>query len=119
MKRIYIAGPYTAPTRAGIEANIERARDAGIMFARAGFAPLIPHCNTAGWEHLTDMDYDTFLEIDLAWLGAADAIYFQGDWRHSQGCSTEIMTARAMNIPMFWEHAHTPDDVRKELENKR
>lgn len=112
MKRIYIAGPYTAKTREEIEQNIDRARAAGIMFARAGFAPLIPHCNTAGWERLTDMAYDTFLEIDLAWIGATDAIYFQGNYQNSYGCSVEMQTAAAMGIPVFYEGVHTPDDVR-------
>jgi nucleoside 2-deoxyribosyltransferase len=116
MKRIYIAGPYTAKTQEEIAANIDRAREAGIMFARAGFAPLIPHCNTAGWDCIVGLSYDVFLAIDLAWMGAADAIYFQGDYMNSHGCAVEMRTAAAMGIPVFYEGIHTPEDIKKALE---
>src|SRR5688572_14477432 len=41
--RIYVAGPYTAPTPAAVEANVARAIDAGLALARAGHEPFIPH----------------------------------------------------------------------------
>ena len=44
---IYVAGPYRAPTAWQREQNIHRAREVGVMLARAGAYPVIPHANTA------------------------------------------------------------------------
>ncbi len=47
VRRIYIAGKFSAPTREGVELNIARAIDAGILVCSLGFAPVIPHANTS------------------------------------------------------------------------
>lgn len=44
---VYIAGPYTAPTRDGIARNIRRAVALGRYAAHLGHTPLVPHAQ--GW----------------------------------------------------------------------
>ena len=48
MPVVYIAGPYRAKSRAGVELNIQSARAMGLQTVRKGWSPLIPHANTGG-----------------------------------------------------------------------
>lgn len=59
MKLIYVAGPYTAPTRDGVEANIAAAERVGIVIAKLGGMPVIPHANTAHpeFEHIGTSEF--------------------------------------------------------------
>src|SRR5687767_6886277 len=43
---VYVAGSFSAPTRAGVEANIHAAALRGLEVAKLGACPMIPHCNT-------------------------------------------------------------------------
>lgn len=101
--KIYVAGPYTAATPEKRDQNIATARAAGIKLAQMGFAPLIPHCNTALWDELnTGLSHDQYLEIDLSWLAHADAIYFLCKWVTSAGCRTEHDYAMAHGIKIIY-----------------
>jgi hypothetical protein len=44
---VYIAGPFSAPTREGVEANIAAAVQVGLDVAALGACPVVPHSNTA------------------------------------------------------------------------
>lgn len=44
---VYVAGPFSAPTRRGVDANIARAVAVGLEVAKLGFMPIMPHANTA------------------------------------------------------------------------
>jgi hypothetical protein len=40
---VFATGPYSAPTEAGIEANIRRAIDIGRRLLQKGYYPIVPH----------------------------------------------------------------------------
>lgn len=93
--RIYIAGPYSRPDPIQ---NTHRA----IVYANklwdAGYVPFIPHL-TAFWHLVTPRPYEQWLEVDLEWLHACDAVYrFPGE---SSGADAEVAAARRANIPVF------------------
>lgn len=102
-KRIYIAGPYSSNEPGGIQRNILRAEAKGIELLKLGFAPLIPHKNTAHWETLPDLDYTMFMALDLAWLAVADVVYFLSNWRDSPGAQIEMAEAQNRLVPIVVE----------------
>jgi hypothetical protein len=95
-KRVYIAGPLgRGPERS---ANVERAVAAGMDVFRAGYAPLIPHLT-----HYIDPDdshgYENWVDVDLAWVSAADAVLrLPGA---SPGADRETAHAAHIGVPVF------------------
>ncbi len=97
MKRIYIAGPYT---KGDVAVNVKRAMEAGLLIARAGHAPFIPHLYH--FAHMLDpQPYETWTEIDLAWLDACHYFFrLPGD---SAGAEIEEIRAAYLGLPIFYD----------------
>ena len=101
--RVYIAGPYSAPTPAGIKQNINNAEAAAVLLMMDGFAPFTPHLNTAGFEGYDCLEYEWFMATDLAWLPFADVVYFLSNWADSPGAVREMQRAKELGIPVVIE----------------
>lgn len=102
MSAVYVAGPYRGQTRDAVELNIAVARAVGLLAARKGWAPVVPHCNTSLYDFVTDQLTDQF------WLGATlelmrrcDAVVLVPGWQLSSGTLAEIVEARRLGIPVF------------------
>lgn len=67
---VYIAGPFSAKTRDGVDLNIRRAVDLGLSVAAAGAFPVIPHSNTAhpDFEKLQSPMNERFVTVCAACL---------------------------------------------------
>jgi len=91
---VYVSGPYTAPTPAGIAANINAARDAAEDLWRAGIAVICPHLNTAWFPEDEGIDY---VAGDLAFLSRLtpghDVIHMLPRWQDSEGACRELRFA--------------------------
>jgi hypothetical protein len=48
--RIYVAGPYTAPTPEAVQKNVDEAMAIGAALLTMGHNPLVPH-----WNHYMDL----------------------------------------------------------------
>lgn len=98
----YIAGPYRAQTRAGIELNIQAARAVGLLCCRKGWSPVVPHANTG---HLDAVDPSIGDEFWLAstkeLLRRCDAVVLVPGWEQSQGTRDEIIEAEQRGIPVY------------------
>ena len=100
--RIYIAHPYRAATRGIVELNIQAARLAGVVAAKAGWYPVMPTVNTAGFDLLLPEIRDAFwLEGTLGLLATCDAVLMAGNWVDSAGCRAEYEEAREIGIPIY------------------
>lgn len=90
---VYVAGPYSAPTREGVAANIAKAEAIGKAIIQAGYVPVIPHRITGHWE--TDPTFDHWTHDDwmqrfcLPLLDRCDAILMMPGWEHSKGSRME------------------------------
>lgn len=81
--KIYVAGPFSAPTMEGILANIDRAIKAGNDVVRKGHHPYIPHLNFYQAAHesspygtgLASQNDRRWIDVDAPWVLACDAIY--------------------------------------------
>jgi hypothetical protein len=100
---IYVAGPYTAPTDAGQQANTERAMRAGREILRRGHSPFIPHlthffdlwCEREGGQRLPPTLY---YEWDLEILRVCDALLYLAP---SKGADRELAAAEFLGLTIF------------------
>lgn len=100
---IYVAGPFTAPTEDGIEANVRAAIDAGIALVERGHWPMIPHLS-----RLVDLRYGELgrdrpdWHFWMAWTNAqllrCDALCFVGP---SPGATIERSVAIGRGMPVY------------------
>lgn len=102
MPVVYVAGPYRAATRAGIELNIQSARLTGLHCCHKGWSPLIPHANTGGLDAVAPAIPDEF------WLGATmelmrrcDAVVLCPGYGKSVGTVAEMLEAKRLGLPIF------------------
>ena len=99
MKLIYIAGAYTAPTRCGIAANVQRAREVADAVARLGAFPVTPHFFDSGIEDAGDAAfwYAGTLEV----MRRCDALIVAPGSDESKGTSVEIAVMVTLGKPVF------------------
>lgn len=99
---LYIAGPYRAPDRAAIAANIEAARRLAIHACRLGWFPICPHMNTAHMEaDLPHLDDGFWLRGTLQLMERCDAVVLAEGWERSSGTLAEIARADELRIPVY------------------
>lgn len=107
MKRIYVAGAYSAPTRDQVEDNIAHARAAAIELNRQGWAVYCPHLNTAHFEELLpELTGGDWLARCAAWLECCDAIFVLTGSEHSVGSGIEVGLAKSLGLEII--HEQTP-----------
>jgi hypothetical protein len=98
---VYVAGRFSAPTRAGVEENIRRAVELGIEVAKLGAFPVIPHSNTAHPDFETVQPYQFWIAGTLALLRACDVCIMVPGWEASSGATGEREEA-ARTMPVFY-----------------
>lgn len=100
--RIYVAGPYTAPTDKGKLENTVRAMDAGLTLYKLGHYPYVPHLS-----HWLDirarqtnvaMSWEDWMEWDEVWLESCDALLYLAS---SPGADRELAQARARSKVIY------------------
>lgn len=106
MRLVYIAGPYTAPTRCGIAANVQRAREVADRVNRAGAFAVCPHLLGDGIEDSGDAEF--WYEGTLEVMRRCDAVVLVPGWKNSSGAIKEEAEATARGMPVFspceWDH---------------
>jgi hypothetical protein len=101
IKLIYIAGPFSAKTREGVEANILRAAELGVEVAKLGACPWVPHANTAlpAYEHV--QPYEFWIEATELQRQKCDALLTLDGWETSRGARKEVNAATEQGQPVF------------------
>jgi hypothetical protein len=93
--KIYVAGPYTGSSIEKIEANVQRAIDAGIHIWKKGHFPFIPH--VLHWVDLRaaelniPMEWEDYMLWDAPWLDDCDALFLLAE---SKGALIELKRAQ-------------------------
>jgi hypothetical protein len=99
---VYCAGPFSAPTREGVEANIRKMSELGVEVAKLGACPWIPHANTALPEFEHVQPYTFWIAATLEQLRRCDAVIMSEDWKQSSGARGEHADAFARGQPIFY-----------------
>lgn len=96
--RVFVSGPYTAPTRREVEENVWTAIRAMHRLMDHGFAPLVPHL-----AHYAELrrprPYEQWMALCFAWIPQAQAMFRLPS--ESPGADREVELARAIGIPVF------------------
>lgn len=104
--RIYIAGPYTAPTEKEMVGNVALAIAAGIAVFKKGHTPFIPHLShyvdKYATHHDIPMEYEDYMKWDNVWLKECNAILVLAE---SPGVLEEIRVARMYDLRFFYSVA--------------
>ncbi len=78
-KVVYIASPLTAPTKAGVNANIEYAKRAAIFAIHKGAVPFIPHLMYPSFLDDTNPEERALgIELDTQILARCDELWTFG-----------------------------------------
>lgn len=99
---VYIAGRFSADTRAGVEENIARAEALGVEVSRLGGYPVCPHANTAHPEYENTQPYGFWIRGTLRQLRTCEALACVEGWEQSTGARGEVKEAEhVLHIPVF------------------
>ena len=105
MKRIYVAGPYSANNVITILDNIRRGIRASVEVLLAGYAPFCPWLDYQFQFVLLQgetLNVSHYYEYSLAWLRVADAMLVLPGYETSKGTLAEIEEAHELGIPVFY-----------------
>ena len=110
MPVVYVAGPYRARSRPGVDLNINAARQTGLHCCHKGWSPIIPHANTGGLDEVDPSIPDEFwLEATLELMRRCDAVVLCPGYARSVGTVSEMIEARRLGIPVFTNLDALPD----------
>jgi len=104
MKRIYVAGPYSADNVMDVLRNIRNGIEASQAVFMEGYAPFCPWLDY----HYVLMDFEDALTLEdfynysIAWLAVSDGILVLEGWETSKGTLAEIEYAKLYHIPIFY-----------------
>lgn len=105
MKRIYIAGPYSAPNIIqGLE-NIragQRMATKLLLHGFAVFAPWLDHQLFLQLREGETISLETIQEHSMAWLRVADAVLVLKGFEASKGTLAEMRVAYELEKPVFF-----------------
>jgi hypothetical protein len=96
---LYVAGPYRAPSPAGVTKNVRKAQQVAAVAAARGWFPVVPHNLSHGFEAAGDDAY--WLAHTLAVMERCDALVLVPGWERSEGTIAEVARARQMTIPVY------------------
>lgn len=106
MKRVYVAGPYSADNVIRVLDNIREGIRASKDVLVAGYAPFCPwldHMYHLMLEDKDRIDVKKYQEYSIAWLMASDAMLVLPGWTESKGTLQEIDIANSIKIPIFYD----------------
>lgn len=103
MKRVYVAGPYSADNVLDVLKNIGRGEKVCADLFALGYAPFCPWHDKSYVidRYADDFTVQQFYDYSMAWLEVSDAVLLIGNWGSSKGTLAEIERAKALDIPIF------------------
>ena len=107
--KIYVAGPYTAPTRKLRCENVNIAIDVGLQIWKKGHVPYIPHLTHFIDERASEtgvcMTYEEYLAWDTEWLKTCTGLLYLGS---SQGADLELENAKHLGLSIYYSVDEIP-----------
>lgn len=102
MSKIYVMGPYSAPTSAERQYNTTIAMQIGVALIKKGHDPFIPHLTHYLDEYAKSMGVELpnefWCRYDFHWMPLCDAGYFIGP---SAGANRERFLMRTLGRPVY------------------
>jgi hypothetical protein len=105
MKRIYVAGPYSANNVITVLDNIRNGIRASTELMLRGYSPFCPWLDFHFQLQLRDgeqLDVQDYYRYTLAWLPVSDAMLVLPGYETSKGTLAEIKLANEKFIPIYY-----------------
>lgn len=99
MKRVYVAGPYSADNIMDVLANMRQGIKACARLLRLDYAPFCPWLDFQ-FELVEEHPKDQYYAYSLAWLEVSDMLVLLPGWEKSPGTLREVEVARYRGIQM-------------------
>ena len=105
-KMVYIAGPYSADTKKGVDINIQIAKAVAQDLWHRGYAVICPHMNSAhmdgtmGGKMSWADSFKMYLVGDFEMISRCDAVVMLPGWEQSRGSCAEFVFAHWLGIPV-------------------
>lgn len=106
MKKVYVAGKYSADNIIDCLKNIGKGKKACAELFHDGLFPFCPWHDASYVEDACDahIDKSLFYKASLAWLEVSDAVYVISGRYDGGGVDKEIKRAKELNIPVFHDY---------------
>jgi hypothetical protein len=101
MIKVYVAGKLN-DSACGYIKNIHRMIKEAYKLRRLGYSVYVPCVDILEGIVSGDFEYLDYFDNSQPWLLSSDAIYCCPGWESSKGTLREIETAKANNIPVFY-----------------
>ena len=106
MKRVYVAGAYSADNVITVLDNIREGMRLSTRIMLAGYAPFCPWLDFHFQLMLRESErfmVEDYYRYSLAWLDVSDAMVLVPGWENSRGTQNEIDRASRISIPIFYD----------------
>lgn len=105
MKKVYVAGAYSAGNVIDVLKNIGRGEGWGARLFALGFAPFVPWHDKDFILRVPDADFtvEQFYQYSLEWLRVSDCVFVIPGWENSAGTLKEIKEAEGCGIPVYYD----------------
>lgn len=107
-KMVYLAGPYSAPTKAEINIHVRQAATIADVLWNKGYAVICPHLNTYGMEGEAVFggdawinEFKKFLTGDFEIISRCDMVVMLPGWENSKGACAEFAFAHWLELPVW------------------
>lgn len=100
MLKVFIAGPYSAPSHWQREMHVHAACEAAKVLIDEGFLPYVPHLShyiDCCYDDLEKPSYEVWMAQTLAWVSACDILLIIAA---SPGANREAERAESLGIPV-------------------
>lgn len=105
MKRVYVAGAYSADNVLDVLKNIGRGEEYASQVFMMGYAPFCPWHDKdyviKNWSE--EFTVDQFYDYSMAWLEVSDVVLVIPGYEESNGTLTEIERAKSLGIPVIYD----------------
>ena len=103
MKKIYVAGAYSANNVLDVLQNIGKGKHYCAQIFAMGHAPFCPWSDEDFAKLLWSktLTVRQFQDASMLWLEASDALFLVPGWENSKGTKAEIKRAEQLNMPIF------------------
>lgn len=98
---VYVAGPFSAEDRDGVEINIRAAENVALGVAERGAMPVCPHTNTRHLLFEKIQPYTFWIETTMSLLEVCDAVMLVPGWAASSGATGERDRALQLGMAVF------------------
>lgn len=105
MKRVYVAGAYSADNVIDVLKNIGKGEYWASQLFLYGYAPFCPWHDKdyviKNWDK--ELSVKQFYDYSMAWLEVSDLLVVLEGWEKSQGTLLEIAKAKELGIPIIYD----------------